>query len=85
MNKRQKSKLIPYGDYCYGRDGICPFRKKVKCKDADDGYAYSCTYLHIFDKDRETLLWDADKECEKHFEYPNRLYKKLLKRELIGK
>ena len=52
---------IPFGDYCYDENGVCPYWSLVEVLDetgiGEGGY---CLFLDEFDS---ILLWDLCKIC----------------------
>ena len=59
---------IPTGNYCYNKNGVCPYWEKHPEHGAqNDGY---CVFLELGDWDADengmgfTLLWDQCKECD---------------------
>lgn len=63
LTEHAVKQIVPHGDYCYNRDGVCPFWAKHPDKPKqENGY---CSLLMIGDWEEKThsLLWDQCKEC----------------------
>lgn len=67
MISRDKS-VIPFGAYCYNKNGVCPHWDIKKDKPSqDNGY---CDFLGRGDweSERLSLLWDQVKECNENMD-----------------